>query len=174
MNEGIQRCSSAESVWQQIKAKRRTFSYTPVLSRKNLYENKTFVSQTKKSIQSIDSFECIVENRNRSKTDTDSLDVIYRIDEYKKDRLNEKVKEFMTKEIPGRPPSSLRYVKPKPVLVKTALFSRQKTKSPINTNSCPNLHMFADTWSYNYRPGKCRYLRCPPSPILQPHEIFSN
>ena len=99
-------------------------------------------------------------------------------EDIKKDVLYDRVKQFIVKENPGRPPLSLRYVPPKLAGEKTKLLLRPKSPQlPINTNSCPNLCLLADReqWSYNnYRPGKCRYLRCPQSPVLGPEEIFAD
>ena len=179
MNEAydMQRSSSAELLWKEVEIKRRAFTYSSDNRRNdftNIPENQTFlppiVNKHRKHSDDII-------GRLRSKTVDAALEtfLISRITKEKNNILDEKVKEFMTKEIPGKPPSTLRYIKPRPVQIKSSFISRKMSNSPINTNSCPNLHMYTDkTWSYNYKPGKCRYLRCPPSPILQPSEIFKN
>ena len=118
--------------------------------------------------------------RSRSKTTTELntsfAHVASRVEENKRFIIHDRVKEFMNKENPGRPPLTLRYVPPKQIGEETKLLLKPpKEQLPINTNSCPNLYLLADRekWSYNYKPGKCRYLRCPQSPVLQPEEIFS-
>eukprot|EP00111_Clytia_hemisphaerica_P019937 TCONS_00058798-protein len=118
--------------------------------------------------------------RSRSKTTTELhtsfAHVASRVEENKRFIIHDRVKEFMNKENPGRPPLTLRYVAPKQIGEETKLLLKPpKEKLPINTNSCPNLYLLTDRqkWSYNYKPGKCRYLRCPQSPVLQPEEIFS-
>lgn len=92
--------------------------------------------------------------------------------------LYDRVRDFIIKDNPGRPPLSLRYIAPKMAGEETKLLLRPKSPQlPINTNSCPNLCLLADRekWSYNnYKPGKCRYLRCPQSPVLGPEEIFAD
>ena len=92
--------------------------------------------------------------------------------------LYDRVRNFIIKDNPGRPPLSLRYIAPKMAGEETKLLLRPKSPQlPINTNSCPNLCLLADRekWSYNnYKPGKCRYLRCPQSPVLGPEEIFAD
>lgn len=99
-------------------------------------------------------------------------------EDIKRHVIHDRIKEFIVKDNPGRPPLSLRYVAPKVAGEGTKLVLRPKTPQlPINTSSCPNLYLLADRekWSYNnYRPGKCRYLRCPQSPVLGPAEIFSD
>ena len=95
-----------------------------------------------------------------------------------KRHVYDKVRDFIIKDNPGRPPLSLRYVAPKMAGEETKLLLKPKSPQlPINTNSCPNLYLLGDRekWSYNnYKPGKCRYLRCPQSPVLGPEEIFAD
>lgn len=110
--------------------------------------------------------------------DQNTSNINYKREDIKKDiLLSSRIKDFMTKEIPGKPPSSLRYHVPKNASdeKKTKSVPVKASNLPINTNSCPNLHLHSDRsrWSYTHKPGKCRYLRCPPSPILQPDEIFA-
>lgn len=93
--------------------------------------------------------------------------------------LTSRIKDFMTKEIPGKPPSSLRYFVPKKTTNEQNTFAAVTKLAAhslaINTSTCPNLQLHSDRskWSYTHKPGKCRYLRRPQSPILQPDEIFS-
>ena len=103
------------------------------------------------------------------------IDAPCRMEEKKKNALNGKIKDFITKENPGRPPITLRYAPLKQAGDETVFLKPKVPSLPINTNSCPNLYLLADRekWSYNYKPGKCRYLRCPQSPVLQPDEIFA-
>jgi len=117
-------------------------------------------------------------NYRRKSKKTDELDTCIGTpsEEKKIEVLNGRIKDFITKENPGRPPITLRYAPLKQPTDETAVFLKPKASSlPINTESCPNLYLLADRekWSYNYKPGKCRYLRCPQSPVLQPDEIFA-
>ena len=162
----------------------KSFSYTPEVNRKDFQrysENNHKISyeqmmmNTRRQKLGVGITENLIKRRSRSIPMPLDTHILYRTDDSKKDILKSRVEKFLTKEVPGKPPTSLRYLKPKPDKISLNFNIPKHSTSPINTSSCPNLHMFSDrsSWSYNYKVGKCRYLRCPPSPVLQPHEIFS-
>lgn len=158
--------------------RRRANTYTSGMGRRKISEESKYILpplKNKNKLFTVNDVQQTEKKRAGTVNDTLQCYAFYRTEEYKRDILCERVKEFLTKEIPGKPPSSLRYKKPKKKEKVAPTFTLPvRSSSPINTNSCPNFKQIADhaKWNYHHRPGKCRYLRYPPTPPLQSHEIF--
>ena len=123
----------------------KTFRHLPVIN-----------GGTKKRSSSLISDKSVVENRrNRSRSSTFTSETTKELtcNNFNKheDRLvlHDRIKEFMNKEIPGKPPSTRRYTVPKPQpktnqenkLLKLSIFESWAVKF-IETRSLPNLKPF--------------------------------
>ena len=117
-------------------------------------------------------------NRMASASPTDervSPDKERHVSTTSKPALDLRVQDFLSKEQPKAPASTLRTTearragaarsKPAPGPRRALNESRMKGRVIINTDASPSLNEFQDrSWYYQDKSGKCRYLRVPESP----------